>query len=101
MLYTDTVFFSFGSAAPIWVLTLLHETLRFTSIYYLRRSVGLLGRCSASTGTQTGNRTHTHTPNMHALSGIRVHDPGFRASEDSACLRLLGYRDRPPTLCSM
>jgi hypothetical protein len=31
---------------------------------------------------------------MHALSAIRTHDPGFRASEDSACLRPLGYRDR-------
>jgi hypothetical protein len=28
------------------------------------------------------------------MSGIRTHDPGFRASEDSACLRPLGYRDR-------
>jgi hypothetical protein len=32
---------------------------------------------------------------IHALSGIRTHDPGFRASEDNACgLRPLGYRDR-------
>jgi hypothetical protein len=39
--------------------------------------------------------THTQTLNIHALGGIRKHDPGFRASEDSACLRPLGYRDRP------
>jgi hypothetical protein len=39
-------------------------------------------------------RTHTQILNIHALSGIRTHDPGFRASEDSACLRPLGYRDR-------
>jgi hypothetical protein len=39
--------------------------------------------------------THTQTPNFRALSWIRTHDPGFRASEDSACLRLLGYCDRP------
>jgi hypothetical protein len=38
--------------------------------------------------------TDTQTLNIHALSGIRTHDPGFRASEDSACLRPLGYRDR-------
>jgi hypothetical protein len=38
---------------------------------------------------------HTQTLNIHALCGIRTHDPGFRASEDSACLRLLCYRDRP------
>jgi hypothetical protein len=36
-----------------------------------------------------------HTPNIHALCGIRTHDPGFRASEDSTCPRTLGYRDRP------
>jgi hypothetical protein len=34
--------------------------------------------------TQTQNK---HTPNIHALYGIRTHDPGFRASEDSSCLR--------------
>jgi hypothetical protein len=35
-----------------------------------------------------------HIPNIHTLCGIRTHDPGFRASEDSTCLRPLGYRDR-------
>jgi hypothetical protein len=43
--------------------------------------------------TQTQNK-HIHTPNIHALDGIGTHDPGFRASEDSTCLRPLGYRDR-------
>jgi hypothetical protein len=43
--------------------------------------------------TQTQNK-HMHTQNIHALCGIRTHDPGFRASEDSTCLRPLGYRDR-------
>jgi hypothetical protein len=38
--------------------------------------------------------TYTQTLNIHALSGIRTHDPGFPESEDSACLRSLGYRDR-------
>jgi hypothetical protein len=37
---------------------------------------------------------HIHIPNIHALCRIRNHDPGFQASEDSACLRPLGYRDR-------
>jgi hypothetical protein len=31
--------------------------------------------------TQTQNQ-HIHTPNIHALSGIRTHDPSVRASED-------------------
>jgi hypothetical protein len=53
----------------------------------LRQSVGLLGGWSAR---RKHRKTHIHTQtlNIHALSGIRNHDPGFRASEDSACLRL-------------
>jgi hypothetical protein len=43
--------------------------------------------------TQTQNK-HRHIPNMHALCGILTHDHGFRAREDSTCLRPLGYRDR-------
>jgi hypothetical protein len=35
-----------------------------------------------------------YTPNIHALSGIGTHDHGLLASEDSSCLRPLGYRDR-------
>jgi hypothetical protein len=42
---------------------------------------------------QTQNK-HIHTPNIHALCGIRTHDPSFRASEDSSCLRQLDYCDR-------
>jgi hypothetical protein len=44
--------------------------------------------------TPTQNK-HIHTPNIHALSGIRTHDPNVRTSEDSSCLRPLGYCDRP------
>jgi hypothetical protein len=44
--------------------------------------------------TQTRNK-HIHIPNIHALCGIRTHNPGFPAIEDSTCLRPLGYRDRP------
>jgi hypothetical protein len=43
--------------------------------------------------TQTQNK-RIHTPNIHALSGIRIHDHSVRASEDSSCLRPLGYHDR-------
>jgi hypothetical protein len=31
---------------------------------------------------------------MHASSGIRTHDPGIRAVEDSTCLRPRGQWDR-------
>jgi hypothetical protein len=42
---------------------------------------------------QTQNK-HIHTPNIHILCGIRIHDPSFRESEDSTCLTPLGYCDR-------
>jgi hypothetical protein len=35
-----------------------------------------------------------HT-DIHALCGIRAHDPSVRASEDSSCLRPRGHCDRP------
>jgi hypothetical protein len=44
------------------------------------------------TTTQTQNK-HIHTQNIHALCGIQTHGPGFRVSEDSVCLRPIGYRD--------
>jgi hypothetical protein len=43
--------------------------------------------------TQTQNK-HIHTPNIHALCGIRIHDSSFRASEDNSCLRPRGHCDR-------
>jgi hypothetical protein len=49
---------------------------------------------SSSQGLYLYTNTEKRTPNIHALSEIRTHDPGFLASEDSTCLRPLGYRDR-------
>jgi hypothetical protein len=71
----------------------------------LIHSVGLLGRviCSSQglTCTQTQKNAHTNTNTKHPCpEWVRIHDPGFRASEDSACLRLLGYRDRLANLYS-
>jgi hypothetical protein len=43
--------------------------------------------------TQTQNK-RIHTPNIHALNGIRTRDPSVRANEDNSCLRPLGYCDR-------
>jgi hypothetical protein len=77
-------FFFFGATAPIWTLAYLHETLRFTSDFWIfRQSVGLLGWViSSSQGLYlyTNTETHTQRLHIHALSGIRTHDPGFRAS---------------------
>jgi hypothetical protein len=39
---------------------------------------------------QTQNK-RIHTANIHALSGIRTHDPSFRAIEGCSCLRPRGY----------
>jgi hypothetical protein len=38
--------------------------------------------------------TFSEGEGIHALSGIRTHDPSVRASEDSSCLRPRGYCDR-------
>jgi hypothetical protein len=43
--------------------------------------------------TQTQNK-YIHIPDIHALCGIRTHDPGFWVSKDSTCLRRFSYRDR-------
>jgi hypothetical protein len=42
---------------------------------------------------QHKHRINAHT-DIHALSGIRTHDPSVRASKDSSCLRLYGHYDR-------
>jgi hypothetical protein len=67
---------------------------------HFSETVGLLGRVINSsqgrylnTGQHKHRNKHTHTPNIHALSGIRTHDPSVRASEDSSCLRPRGYCD--------
>jgi hypothetical protein len=57
------------------------------------QSVGFLGRViSPSQGRylNTGQKkTHTHTPNIHALSGIRTNDLSVRAREESSCRSIL------------
>jgi hypothetical protein len=77
----------------------LHEIFRLVSVTRSRT----VGR-TPWTGDQLVARrlpvlkhrkTHrTQTLNTHARSGIRTHGPGVRASEDSSCLKPLGYRDR-------
>jgi hypothetical protein len=72
------------------------------SFLILTQTAGLLGRgISPSQGLyiNTGQHkhrlhTHTHIPNIRALSGIGSHDHSVRASEDSSCLKPRGYRDR-------
>jgi hypothetical protein len=48
------------------------------------QTVGLLGRViSSSQGLYLNTGQRTHTSSTHALSGIRNHDHGLRANEDS------------------
>jgi hypothetical protein len=67
---------------------------------HFSQTVRLLGRVIRSpqghylnTGQHKQNK-RIHTPNIYVLSGIRIHDPSDRASEDSSCLRPRCYCDR-------
>jgi hypothetical protein len=78
------------------------EVFNFPWIY--TQSVGLLGRVIGpsqghylNTG-QHKQKKRIHTPNIHAVSGIRTHHHSVRASEDSSCLRPLSYRDRSTSM---
>jgi hypothetical protein len=42
---------------------------------------------------QHKHRIKAHNTGIHALSGIRIHDPSVRASEESSCLRPRGHCD--------
>jgi hypothetical protein len=69
---------------------------RFVSLQFLniRQSVRLLRwGISPSQGRYLHRTTQTQT-NIHALSGIRTHGAGVRASEASSCLRPRGHCDR-------
>jgi hypothetical protein len=74
--------------------------LLISSVIIFHRRYDSLDEWSARRKAATWNMTiqtqnkHIHTPNIHALSGIRNHDPGVRASENSSSLRLRGHCDR-------
>jgi hypothetical protein len=94
------------TSTPPYTSTVTEESLQFTTsqilfqwLFQLRtliqfrnhfsQTVGLFGRViSPSQGRYLNTGQHKHrinayTPNIHALSGIRTHDPSVRASEDS------------------
>jgi hypothetical protein len=64
---------------------------RFFSLQFLtlRQSVGLLGR--GISPSQGHDLTQT---DIHALNGIRTHDPSVREGEDISCLRRRGHCGR-------
>jgi hypothetical protein len=78
---------------------LLGPGLFFSFVVTFTQTVGLLGRAiNPSQGlylhrTAQSHNKHTHT-DIHALSGIRTHDPSVREGEDSSCSRQRGHCDR-------
>jgi hypothetical protein len=73
----------------------IRETLVSFQFFNLGQSVGLLGRgISLSQGRYLHIHRITQT-NIHALSGIRTHNPSFRAGENISLLRRCGHCDRP------
>jgi hypothetical protein len=83
-----------------WLYSLLLGSgLFFSFVIISTQSVGLLGRViSLSQGHYLQTGQHKHRINaftdIHALSGIRTHDPRVRASKESSCHRPSGYCDR-------
>jgi hypothetical protein len=96
---------SFHSFIHQWLYSpSLGPGLFFSFVIFLTKTIGLLGlRISLSQGhyLHTGQHkhrvnTHTHT-NIHALGGIRAHNPSVWASKVSSCLTPLRHCDRPRT----
>jgi hypothetical protein len=68
---------------------------------HFSQMTGLLGRVSSPsegrylhTGQHKTQNKRTHTPNIHALSGIRTNYPSVQASEDVSYLTPRGHSDR-------
>jgi hypothetical protein len=85
-------------------LWLYSPLLGLQFLYSYTQSVGLLGRgISPSQGRyihteQHKHRINAHNTDIHALSGIRTHNPSVRASEDSSCLRPRSHCDWRPAI---
>jgi hypothetical protein len=43
---------------------------------------------------QHKHRINAHNTDIHAFSGIRIHDPSVHAREDSSCIRRRGHCDQ-------
>jgi hypothetical protein len=88
----SSIYLSMALQSFCWTFASISVSLSYT------QSVGLLGRgISPSQGhylyTEHTHRINAHT-DIHALCGIRTHDPSVQASEDSSCLRPRGHCDR-------
>jgi hypothetical protein len=83
----------------LWLYSPCGPSPLFSFLIYTQ-SVGLLGRVtSPSQGRylhtgQHEQRINAHNTDIHALNGIRTHDPSVRAGEDGSCRRPRGHCDR-------
>jgi hypothetical protein len=79
---------------PLWALA----CFQFPDLFTIGRtpwtSDQLVARPLPKHRTSQTQNKHIYTPTINAQSGIFTHDHNVRASEDSSCLRLLGFRDR-------
>jgi hypothetical protein len=85
---------SWMALQPLWALA----SFQFPDLFKISRTPWTGDQPSPGLYFNTGQHKQNkniYTPYIHALSGIRTHDHSVRASEDSSCLRSLGYRDRP------
>jgi hypothetical protein len=82
------------SSMALQLFTGTWPLLQFRNLF--TQTVGQRGRVArplpAHKTTQTQNKAHI---DVHAMSGIRTHDPRVRGREDSSCLRPCGHCDRP------
>jgi hypothetical protein len=82
----------------LWLYSLLLDLgLFFSFLIFFTQSVGLLGGLiSPSQGRylHTGQHKHRINEDIHASSGVRIHDPSVREGEDNSCLRARGRCDR-------
>jgi hypothetical protein len=72
----------------------------FSFVIFFTQIEGLPGQViSLPQGRYLHTEQHKHRikvyTDIHALSGIRTHDPSVRGTEDSSCLRPRGHCRRP------
>jgi hypothetical protein len=79
---------------PLWALASFQFPDQFTIGRTLWTSDRPVARPLPKYRTTQTQNTHIYKPNIDALSGIRTIDHSVQASEDSSCVRPLGYRDR-------
>jgi hypothetical protein len=100
VIYEFYLLSTFIPVAPTWSIGHLWNASFHLKFLNLRQSVGLLGRgISPSQGrylhrTTQKHKINAHNTDIHALSGIRTHDPSVRAGEHVSYLRPAGHCDR-------